>query len=105
MPKLSEAYLTADIGGRYYAGMPKVDMYKLDPDALDRARRARLLTIGELEQAARCGNKSLWRARRGEAIGLPLAKRVAKALRAPLRDLLAGEPAAGEPDNTEAGEA
>jgi hypothetical protein len=73
--------------------MPAVDTVRLSRAAVEAARRACLLTIGELAEAVPCGVTSLGRARSGQRVGLPLAKRIARALGADLRALLTDGPA------------
>ncbi|UCG88209.1 MAG: helix-turn-helix transcriptional regulator [Gemmatimonadota bacterium] len=68
--------------------MPKADLYILDTETLEAARRARLLTLSELQKRAGIGVKTLWMARTGRAVGLGTAKAIARALRVPARSLV-----------------
>jgi len=73
--------------------MPKIDLVILDVESLERARIGRLLTLGDLKQRAGICDQTLQKARHGRAVGLHTAKRIAKALRAPVRSLIAESPA------------
>lgn len=65
---------------------------QLSPAGAEAARRQQLLTVSELQWRARVSHKTLWLARTGQPIGLVSAKKVARALRVPLRTLIASEP-------------
>jgi transcriptional regulator with XRE-family HTH domain len=68
--------------------MPAVDKVRLIPEAIESARRARLITAGELAAKAGVSARTLWAARHGHQVGLRTARRVAKVLRVPLASLL-----------------
>jgi transcriptional regulator with XRE-family HTH domain len=69
--------------------MPQIDTVRLEAGGVEAARRARLLTIGELAERASCSVRTLRSARTGRPIGLPTAKRIARALGVGIRSLLA----------------
>ncbi len=60
----------------------------LDRGAVEQARRQALLTVGGLQVRTRLSQKTVWLARTGKPVGLAAAKKLAKALRVPLRRLL-----------------
>jgi len=69
----------------------KVTIHSVVCDSLllDAALRARLMTPVELAARLGVNRVTVWRARRGEPIRLPLARRLARTLRIPLRKLVA----------------
>ena len=69
--------------------MRRSDAIILDPNAVELARRGRLLTVGELVRRSGTSVKLVWRARTGRPVSVPKARAIAKALSVSLRSLLA----------------
>ena len=69
--------------------MPKLDLLVLSRSACETARRASSLSVSELAQRAGVCTKTLWLARNEKPIGLPSAKKIARALRVSLASLRA----------------
>jgi len=70
----------------------------LNTDAVETARRAALLTVGDLQRRARLSQKTVWLARTGRPIGLVSARAIARALHVHLVSLVAIADENGRPD-------
>jgi hypothetical protein len=71
--------------------MPKVDTVRLNGAAIERARRAKLLTIGDVYKRARQSSMTFWNCRAGRPIGYRAARAIARVLGVSLASLVVVE--------------
>ena len=67
----------------------------LDGEAIEAARRKRLMTVGELVEQSGTSGRLVWRARTGQSVSLAKARALAGALRVSLRSLVQADHSAG----------